>query len=56
MIIDKETNFVYFSSLIKSVEKYTPFWARLKRVLVEKATFEKKNKLRWNFYLDAQLP
>lgn len=36
MIIDKETNFVYFSSLIKSVEKYTPFWVRLKRILVEK--------------------
>lgn len=36
MITDKETNVVYFSSLIKSAGKYASFWARLKRILVEK--------------------
>lgn len=35
MIIDKETNFVYFSSLIKENEKYIPFWRRLQPVLNE---------------------
>ena len=35
MITDKETNFVYFSSLIKENEKYLPFWKRLMPVLNE---------------------
>ena len=35
MITDKETNFVYFSSLIKENEKYTPFWKRLVPILNE---------------------
>ena len=35
MITDKETNFVYFSSLIKENEKYLPFWKRLEPILTE---------------------
>ncbi|MFH2143301.1 MAG: agmatine deiminase family protein [Bacteroidota bacterium] len=35
MIIDRETNFVYFSSLIKENVKYLPFWKRLEPVLNE---------------------
>lgn len=35
MITDKETNFVYFSSLIKKNEKYLPFWKRLEPILIE---------------------
>ncbi len=35
MIIDSETNFVYFSSLIKENEKYLPFWQQLEPVLIE---------------------
>ena len=35
MITDKETNFVYFSSLIKENEKYLPFWKRLEPILIE---------------------
>ena len=35
MITDKETNFVYLSSLIKENEKYLPFWKRLEPILTE---------------------
>lgn len=35
MITDKETNFVYFSSLIKENEKYLPFWKRLELILIK---------------------
>ena len=42
MITDKETNFVYFSSLIKEDEKYLPFWNRLKPILDE-------NQIRYGF-------
>lgn len=35
MIIDKETNFVYLSSLIKENDKYLPFWKRLEPILTE---------------------
>lgn len=35
MITDRETNFVYFSSLIKENEKYIPFWNRLEAILIE---------------------
>ncbi len=38
MITDKETNFVYFSSLIKEHEQYAPFWEEMKRVLVKTKT------------------
>ena len=34
MITDKETNFVYFSSLIKENKKYLPFWQRLEPILI----------------------
>ena len=33
MITDTKTNFVYFSSLLKSDEKYLPLWKRLKPIL-----------------------
>lgn len=33
MIPDKETNFVYFSSLIREIDKYRPFWNRLRPLL-----------------------
>jgi agmatine deiminase len=42
MITDKETNFVYFSSLIKENEKYFPFWKRLEPILIE-------NKINYGF-------
>ena len=35
MIIDQETNFVYFSSLIKKDKKYLPFWERLEPILID---------------------
>lgn len=35
MITDKETNFVYFSTLIKENERYLPFWKRLEPILRE---------------------
>ncbi|MDX9694155.1 MAG: agmatine deiminase family protein [Bacteroidales bacterium] len=35
MITDHETNFVYFSSLIKENEKFAPFWKRLDPILIE---------------------
>jgi agmatine deiminase len=35
MITDKDTNFVYFSSLLKEQEKYLPFWERLEPILDE---------------------
>ena len=36
MITDKDTDFVYFSSLIKELDQYTPFWKRLNTILTEK--------------------
>jgi len=36
MITDKETNFVYFSSLIKETDRYSSFWERLESILIEK--------------------
>ena len=42
MINDRDTNFVYFSSLIKENEKYLPFWKRLQAVLDE-------NQIRYGF-------
>lgn len=36
MITDRETNFVYFSSLIKELEQYASFWKRLEKILSEK--------------------
>ena len=36
MITDKETNFVYFSSLIKENKQYAPLWKRLERILIRK--------------------
>jgi agmatine deiminase len=36
MITDIETNFVYFSSLIKKDARYSSFWKRLESVLSEK--------------------
>ena len=35
MIIDRETNFVYLSSLIRENEKYLPFWSRLEPILTK---------------------
>lgn len=35
MTTDNQTNFVYFSSLIKENEKYSPFWKRLEPILNE---------------------
>jgi agmatine deiminase len=42
MIIDKETNFVYFSSLIKRDKKYELFWVKLKELL-------SKNRIAYGF-------
>jgi agmatine deiminase len=42
MITDRETNFVYFSSLIRKDARYSSFWKRLERVLSEK-------KIRYSF-------
>lgn len=36
MITDKETNFIYFSSLIKEKQQYAPFWERIQKVLTKK--------------------
>ncbi|MBP3518538.1 MAG: agmatine deiminase family protein [Parabacteroides sp.] len=36
MITDKETNFVYFSSLIKVREQYASFWQRLEKILIRR--------------------
>ena len=36
MITDKETNFIYFSSLIKEKQQYTPFWKKIQKVLTKK--------------------
>ena len=36
MITDKETNFIYFSSLIKEKQQYTPFWEKIQKVLTKK--------------------
>lgn len=33
MILDSQTDFVYFSSLLKEVDKYKPFWERLQPLL-----------------------
>ena len=35
MIKDKDTNYIYFSSLIKENKKYLPFWERIKLILLE---------------------
>lgn len=35
MITDCKTNFVYFSSLLKTEDRYLPFWNRLKSILEE---------------------
>ncbi len=42
MITDRETNIVYFSSLILQINKYKPFWNRLKPILSE-------NKINYKF-------
>ena len=36
MITDKDTDFVYFSSLIKELDQYTTFWKRLNTILADK--------------------
>lgn len=36
MITDKETNFVYFSSLIKEHKQYAPLWNRLEKLLIRR--------------------
>ncbi|MDH6304056.1 agmatine deiminase [Parabacteroides sp. PF5-5] len=36
MITDRETNFVYFSSLIKEKKRYYSFWKRLENILIDK--------------------
>ena len=33
MIPDSQTNFVYFSSILRDSDKYQPFWNRLKIIL-----------------------
>lgn len=35
MIIEQKTNIVYFSSLLSKINKYKPFWDRLKLILSE---------------------
>ncbi len=35
MITDFETNILYLSSLLTEIDKYKPFWNRLKPILLE---------------------
>jgi len=39
MITDTETNFVYFSSLIKSKPEYSNFWQDFEQKLIETKPF-----------------
>lgn len=36
MITDQQTNFVYFSSILRDNPRYQPFWIRLEKILVKK--------------------